>query len=622
MADQKVIFGRVPDAVKNVRTLGSLIFDARSTLGANAYLDLTKWPNNVLLSRDLIAALYTHAAPAVIDTDLTIGSYKTTIKGFLIYCRELNLSDDFRLRNVTYDFLADYKSHLRVEYFNRKSDVRRRRFGNIVRLIQAAQKIDLSNVEFAPPRNFKFIDDADRTQPYSATETISLEEICRKEIRTINDRLEAGQSLLASGEDPRGKNLSIVLQNGSKVRPHPSELKWNKLSNLLWYVHHVLEGKYLPRPELLRQKHSSFNNSIMGVFGGAYRKPDVYSHLYPLLDDLIPFIILLLKKTGRNESSILFLRRNCIKELDGKFQFWYPKNRGADRLYMKYIESDGQFSPVSLIKRILEITAPLVKLAPDEFKEFLFLGMTFDVRKNPSGVNPLDPSYMKYLMNRTEGWCERTELFDDHGRQFVLSARRLRTTYLTNRYKKHGQLSRVTRDAAHALMSTSVPYVENESTREIHVIAIRNGINSARDLARPTVIADENVATASALLNVPTKVAGAILKGEQDVFFAACRDFFNQPGGKANSPCPAPWSCLTCSNAVITRHILPRVCAFINFMTEQRARLNIDEWELKFLTPWTIIHKEILPKFDENTIAEARKLAGNGVLYLPIPLKA
>lgn len=88
---------------------------------------------------------------------------------------------------------------------------------------------------------------------------------------------------------------------------------------------------------------------MMGCWGSQYRKPDVYSLLYPLTWDLIPFIILLAKKTGRNESSILALKRDCLQEIDGRYVLWYEE-RGGARRYSKPIDAEGPFSPVELIR--------------------------------------------------------------------------------------------------------------------------------------------------------------------------------------------------------------------------------------------------------------------------------
>lgn len=70
MGDNKLAFEFVPAGPSNVRVLGSLIFDKRKELGPKAYLDLTEVRSIQGLAGDFIAALYEHASPSLITSDL------------------------------------------------------------------------------------------------------------------------------------------------------------------------------------------------------------------------------------------------------------------------------------------------------------------------------------------------------------------------------------------------------------------------------------------------------------------------------------------------------------------------------------------------------------------------
>ena len=51
-----------------------------------------------------------------------------------------------------------------------------------------------------------------------------------------------------------------------------------------------------------------------------------------------------------------------------------------------------------------------------------------------------------------------------------------------------------------------------------------------------------------------------LLRGERDVFAAACKDFYNSPHGRAGSACPSPvWTCLFCPLAVFTPSQVPNL---------------------------------------------------------------
>jgi hypothetical protein len=261
-----------------------------------------------------------------------------------------------------------------------------------------------------------------------------------------------------------------------------------------------------------------------------------------------------------------------------------------------------------------------VKYALPHDREKLLLGLTV----NGQGREPvkcLDPCHILAQMNRKGGWCDQRELQDEHEKPLRIFFRRWRVTYLTNRYKKTGQLSKVSKDAAHTLGSTSVSYVDNECTKHLHEQAVEAGIQSLRSLARPKVIVQEYPHVAANALRTDVASAERILIGDQDVLFAACEDFYNRPGGLPNTPCDKPWSCFLCCNAIITRHVLPRVVAFRNFMLEEQNKLAIEDWNAKFGKFWHVLTNDVLSKFSSESIKEAEQLARDNILYIPLALR-
>jgi hypothetical protein len=72
---------------------------------------------------------------------------------------------------------------------------------------------------------------------------------------------------------------------------------------------------------------------------------------------------------------------------------------------------------------------------------------------------------------------------------------------------------------------------------------------------------------------------------------------------------------------VITRHVLPRVLAFKDFIAQQRLELSQPDWEQKFGAASTVLNQHVLPKFSNEAIAEAQRMVDNETLYIPISLK-
>ena len=127
----RVEFEKIPQTNNNIRSLGSLVFDKRHELGDRAHLDLTNISSHQVLARDFIAALYQHTSPSRIASDLTIWPYVQTIKEFLEYVDQKKLPEQFRMMEITYEFLLEYRAHIKLTSSGFKSSHPRRHFGNL-----------------------------------------------------------------------------------------------------------------------------------------------------------------------------------------------------------------------------------------------------------------------------------------------------------------------------------------------------------------------------------------------------------------------------------------------------------------------------------------------------------
>lgn len=620
MPSRRVEFDQIPMQPSNTAVLGSLVCDKRAELGSPAIVDFRDLSRFQPLARDFIAALNEYSSPGQLTHKHAIGHYGKAVRIFLDYCAVSGKDDNFRMSGIDTECVLGFRGHVRVTFSGQKSASRRRLFGNLWRLLKAGQELGLASPDLEAPRNLKYLYDSDVSQPYTAGESLDIEDACRCHIRGLIGILAEGQELLRQGRDPRGPAARDPLTGRILSQP-PESRAWNQLPNLLWYVVNVMGGLYVKYSGRGGSGFSSFTNATNGAWKGPYRKSDVYSHLYPMAEDMIPFIILLAKSTGRNEASILGLSRDCLRLVGDKFFLWYRKDRASNRMYSKEVHNNGPFSPVALIRTLLEVTAPLVEQAAPENRGLLFLGLTVHT-KGADSVKPPDPAYLKAQMNGEGGWCELNGLETEGGAPLKISLRRLRVYYLTRRYKRHGQLGKVSRDAAHTLARTSISYVNNNSTKEVHEQAAEDGIKAAVRVARPAVITDDSVPEAARILDCSESEAENILRGEQDVLFSACRDYYNRPGGPAGKACDKPWECFGCSNSVITRHVLPRVIAFRDFMREQKKELHPSDWKEKFGDVWTVVNESVLPKFSKEAIAEAEHYASLDKLYIPIALRS
>ncbi|HDR9104574.1 TPA: hypothetical protein QDB04_001393 [Burkholderia vietnamiensis] len=614
-------FTNLPPVATNVITLGSLIFNHPKLQGPGAVLDLTKY-KHCAFARDLIASLYKRVEVAKISAKGSLGAYFACARDIMKYIGIEKFPESFRMVDIDPDFLRDFKIYLVDSTLHRKSERRRRRYGDLIRLLDAGKKLQLWSSGFTPPRNFGCVDDGDKTQPYMASELIDIEKLCRDQINELCLRIDRGQELLTQGVDPRGRQLPHTYINGRRVPVHVNLRPWNQLPNLLWYVKNVLGGRYLTHNELANG-HSSFITAGNGGPNGekTYTKAVIYGYFYPLNVDMLPFLNLLEKKLGINESSLVELKRKCLVPLELGYRLDYQKGRSKKKQLELTLNDDGPNSAVAIIKTLLRLTEPLVEFANPSDKNRLFLCLTPGPNKtNP--VKPIDACYAKSMMNRTRGWTERHGLKDQHGKKLRMSARSLRVSKLSANYRKDGNYKKAMRQAAHTFTETTVKhYLDNDSTKIIHDLAVTDGINALRAVSRPKVLTTDDVEVATKVLDLPKTKARQILNGKQDVFIAACRDFLNKPGGEPDTPCDEPWGCLVCGNAVVTRHILPRLIAFRDFLIAEQQK-DVEAFIVKFGDALNIICLEILPAFQASVIKEAERYAANGDFYVPIHFKS
>jgi hypothetical protein len=618
MSNSRIHFSTIQPEALSARVVRGLVLDKRVELDGLAYVDL-RGSLHEGLARDLIAALDEHTSPENVGSGGTLCAYRRPLKVFLAFVMREELRLDTRLADLDFEFFVRFRTHLRIEQASNKATTRRRCFGAILCLVTAAARINLYPVSRVRPSNFQPTLDGETTQPYSMEESIELEYAARQGVDLVRRKIQEGKRLLMEGSDPRGHS-SERSPDGRKLKIPKEARRWCQLCNLIWYAVFVLKGvpsSYMGKKD---SNHSSFNNSTKTSLVGqgcGISKDEVFSHLYPCREELIPFIILLQKATGRNECSVFTLRRDCLKDLGaGKYKLQFRKLRSSPRLYLMNISADGQYSPVALIKTLLEITEPCIAHCDEKDRDNLLIG--FSLRAKSGTFQSPDECYTKYQMNRIGGWTQRQGLKDCNGERLRISSHRLRTTYLTKRYLKHGVLSRVSRDAKHESSRTTLGYLDNDATKHIHEAAVADGIADARAVANIVVLSDNDPISAAKSLGVSIQSAKNILSGEQDLFFNACKDINNRPGGPANTPCTAAFQCLECGNCAITSHVMPRIIAFKRYAVGERETLSSEAWKEKFGKVVTIIDRHIVPKFSKETLAEAERSADSEKLYIPL----
>ncbi|RUV32467.1 hypothetical protein [Mesorhizobium sp. M5C.F.Ca.IN.020.32.2.1] len=357
------------------------------------------------------------------------------------------------------------------------------------------------------------------------------------------------------------------------------------------------------------------------IYHGAPRRKDlscaaVHACFYLTATDVVAFIILISLGTGMEIECLRTLKAECLKNpARGFVDIAYFKRRahGTEWKTMR-VRDGGVMTPGGLLRLAIRLTERARKrLGSDRLWVWGCLTGLIDGMTHGSLA-------ARYFVR---DHC----LLDDQGNVLRLELSRLRKTYKAAWYvKTGGQLE--TFAQGHSVEVAAQHYADIPALRHVHEATIAAALNEALATAQPNEPRILIPAQEAAIRRDPddadlpaaivTRDVVPLFDGAQDVWLAACANFYDSPFGKADQACPSPfWACLDCRNAVITARKLPALIAFMNFTLEQRGLLASEDWEAKFGRAWRRINDQILPAFPRSVVEAARKSATADLLYLP-----
>jgi hypothetical protein len=332
---------------------------------------------------------------------------------------------------------------------------------------------------------------------------------------------------------------------------------------------------------------------------------DLHARQYLLIDDVIPFFVLLGLETGLEPECIKALRVDCLRNpASGTVEIEYCKRRARGSEWKRLRVRDGASSTAGgIIRTLIELTAAGRKHKPSDCLWVYF------------GAGQLRDRIRQTPREWTDNWSDRHGIVDDEGKPLRLLLSRLRKTHKALWYaKSQGDLGRFA--IGHTPEVAARHYADLPSLRHLHEQAVADGLNDALTSAlEPLVLTPDDETAARkdpASLELPVSISEArrVLSGKQDVWLASCGGFHKSPFAVEGEPCPEPfWGCLECRNAVITARKLPAIIAFLDFIVARRAEMAEADWWPMFGRPWSRITRQVLPAFSEAVVSDAREKA-------------
>jgi hypothetical protein len=466
---------------------------------------------------------------------------------------------------------------------------------NLLRLADAASPRQL------PPdasRRLMYTSDRPgvRVQPrdaYGDDVASALRSAARADLSAIMHRLAAVERLPAHDDADRSRALAAA---------HEAAMAAINAEGVIGHRHPLFKRLYT-----LRRECGLPNDRLIH---------DLHGCRHLLAADLVSLVVLISLETGLEVEAIKGLRSDCLKNPSGGYveiEYCKRRARGAEWKRLR-VRDGGSSTPGGLIRKVLHWTeAARHRLGVDSLWAHFAWG-----RLTPRVLS------MKEVI---ASWIGRHGILDEQGRPLRLNLTRLRKTHKAAWYRRTGgQLDRFA--VGHSTAVAANHYADIPALRHLHEATIADAMTDALEVARhPHVLSSEQETALRAdpdeAVDLPVSGASAVnalLSGEQDVWLASCGGFYRSPFAADGEACPSPfWGCLECSNAVITARKLPALLSFLTFIRAQRQTLTEPDWMTKFGRVHGRIADQILPRFSDAEIEQARQVAASdpALIYLP-----
>ncbi|MFE1558899.1 hypothetical protein ACFW6V_28445 [Streptomyces sp. NPDC058734] len=573
------------DELALVSRLGPYVF--RVTLdGSEVEYDLSDCPCPQL-ARTLALALADLGDSGAIGAKAAFDRVVGAVRAFLVHAAENTSPGDGDSRLLTASrlpvALVDGFEEALIARHGEESYTAYDVFRNLMRLLRS---LDEGRPEvFGPEMKNRVRFNARRLRPAPATpldayppETFAaIEARAEQDVRAVLQRITAGERLAAQGADPEVAG-------------------WDKEENVLWHVMHCgpLTRAHTrePRYWMVRKMGWAF----------AVNERVLLTHR-----DMVPFVVLLICRTGMEPECVTSLRADCLVNEAREFvSVRYVKRRAHHEVVKTLRVGDGGSvkQPGGIIRLATRLTATGRRLAGSD-RLFVTLAV---------GGGLIADTSSGQLSNPIRLWMARTgldRLQDVDGRPVRMDLRRLRKSVKSRHYLRSGGfLPDFTQ--GHTREVAARHYAGIEAHREVHELAIEDALADAAAvaLAPPTVLdeAGRRLDNGPTVLTEPEVTA--VRGGESDVFLASCRDFHATPWAPPGTACPVSfWGCLECPNAVFTLRHLPSILGFLDFIERQRDELPEPAWQARYGVAWQRIVEGIRPKFTDAQITEAAAIA-------------
>lgn len=401
---------------------------------------------------------------------------------------------------------------------------------------------------------------------FSNAERIALRDTCRQIVRETERRLRLGETLLASGRDPR--------KHG-----------WKEIENLVWAIANIpFEEAYRDEVigpqcrEYARRIAELANTRPSGVNFSTCLPALAGLFLAPTPEYVLAIRVLLHLETGWSPEESRFLLREDVVHEGDKVRVKTTKRR-ANRVRWEHLPTSGGLNPGwksgDLIIRAMN-SMKFSHINTTEKSPFWVAGSVTYVRQPPEdypgfSIRPVPfkaKARLKSLIER-----QNLQISEPHDmRRLRKTVKSIRAATLGTLHGSAGDDHSVEVFQGYYAPVTTVNTVAAHTVIRAQEKALRRALRGPTVVTKPaTELVDcENLAMA--------QIAGEVANEsdvEKELTLAGCSAPYSSPFAKDGSLChAAPSLCLQCPNALVFKDHLPRLVAYETILKEIQKSLS------------------------------------------------
>lgn len=419
-------------------------------------------------------------------------------------------------------------------------------------------------------------------------------------LQVTSEGKNKGQPWSLGAKKAAFKTLKALLVNRQKRNPAVVSPELNFPRNPFPYSNRLIPKREAYSGAEQKRILAALNTDLRGIHEGEV------DPLTPLQVLGVHLLVLALA-TGRNQQSLLELRRDSLREhpLDDRELLVTTKRRGYSThstSLAKAAEAPAdpkslQTIPASIgdhIRFFCEFTADLAAEADERDREFVFL-QRIESKHRRGVVEKVGFASVTYVC---KAFVKRHGLLDDSGHPLMLNIARLRPTFANELYRRTRDIRRVQQALGQASVQTTARHylsVPLEAERDHSmVVDAMVGAFTRQEIDGKVLLAADG--------KIPLQDVKDLLSGGYNTGIARCKNPFREN----ESVCKKFFACFKCPSMCVFEDDLWRLFSFYYRLLAERAKINPIHWLKTYSPILRRIDADIASQFPPDKVEAAR----------------